>query len=181
MCLVHVKLVLRTHDARYMQYQNVYRDLALSYTNVNVQLFCVCGHLVCHILGEYRLRFLENLVMRKVFGLKSEEVTEEWRRLNMEVLSFQYTSPNNIWVIKSKRMKWTGHVTCMVERRAAYRFSVGKLDRERLHEKLRRRWKYNTKKDFPEVVSRIMEWIDLAKDRDSWRALVNALMNLRSP
>jgi len=45
------------------------------------------GHLVCHIVGGHRLRLLENWVMRKVFGLKSDEVTEEWRRLHMEELN----------------------------------------------------------------------------------------------
>jgi len=99
----------------------------------------------------------------------------------MEELNVQYPSPNNIWVIKSKRMKWTGHVTCMAERRIAYRFSVGKSDGERLHGKPWRRWKNNIKTDFQGVRSRVMEWIDLAQDRDSWRAVVNAPMNLRSP
>jgi hypothetical protein len=117
--------------------------------------------------------------MRNVFGLKRDEVTEEWRRLHMEELNVQYPSPNNIGVIKPKRMKWTEHVTCMAGIGAAYRFSVGKPDGEKLHEKPRRRWKYNIKTDFQEMRSRIMDWIDLARDTDSWRALVNALMNLR--
>jgi hypothetical protein len=64
-------------------------------------------------------------------------------------------------MIKSKRMKWTGHVACMAERRAAYRFSVGKPDGERLHGKPRRRSKYNIKTDFQEVPSKVMEWIRL--------------------
>jgi hypothetical protein len=61
--LVHVKLDLQTHssyDARYMQYQNVCRDFAHSYRNVNVPLFCMGGHLACHAVGEYRLWLLEN-------------------------------------------------------------------------------------------------------------------------
>jgi hypothetical protein len=52
-------------------------------------------------VGGYRLRLLENWVMRKVFGLKSDEVTEEWRRLHMDELNVQYISPNNIRVVKS--------------------------------------------------------------------------------
>jgi len=77
---VHVKLVLQTHsyDPRYMQYQDVCGYFARSCRNVNVPLFCVSGHLVCHTVGEYKLRLLENWVMRKVFGLKSDDVTEEW-------------------------------------------------------------------------------------------------------
>ena len=57
----------------------------------------------------------------------------------------------------------------------------GETWRRELHGKPRRRWKYNIKTDFQEVRSRVMEWIDLAQDRDSWRAVVNALMNLRFP
>ena len=101
---VNVKMVLQTHssyDPRCMQYQDVCGDFARPYGNVNVPLFCVRGHLVCHTVGEYRLRLLENWVMWKAFGLKSDEVTEEWRRLNMEEVNVQYSSPNNIWVIKS--------------------------------------------------------------------------------
>jgi len=92
--------------------------------------------------------------MRKVFGLKSDEVTEEWRRLHLEELNVQYISPNNIRVVKSIRMKWTGHVACMGERRAAYRFWAGKPDGESLHGKPRRRWK---DKYFQELRSRVME------------------------
>ena len=150
----------------YMQYQNVCRNCTHSYRNVNVPLFCV---------GEYRLRLLENWMMKKVFGLKSDEVTEEWRRLHMEELYVQYTFPNNVRVIKSERMKRTEHVTCMAERRAAYRFGVGKPGGERLRGKPRRRLKYNIKTDFQGLPSRVMEWIDLAQDRDSWRALVNTM------
>ena len=93
---MHVKLDLQTHssyDTRYIQYQNIFRDLAHSYRNVIVPFVVrMGGQLVCHIAGECRLRLLEYWVMRKVFGLKSDEVTEKWRRLHMEEFNVQYRS-----------------------------------------------------------------------------------------
>ena len=69
--------------------------------------------------GEHRLRVFENTVVRKIFGPKREGVTGEWRRLHKEELNYLYCSPNIIRVIKSRRMRWVGHVAYMVERRDA--------------------------------------------------------------
>ena len=68
----------------------------------------------------------ENRVLRRVFGLKGDKVTGEWRILHNEKLNDLYCSPSIIWVIKSRRMRWAGHVACMVERRGAYRILVGR-------------------------------------------------------
>jgi hypothetical protein len=76
-------------------------------------------------------------------------------------------------------MPWAGHVAGMVEGRGLYRFLVGKPEGKRPLGKPRRRWEDNTKMDLHEVGCGVMDWIELAQDRD--RALVNALMNLRVP
>jgi hypothetical protein len=62
---------------------------------------------------ERRLRVLENRVLRRIFGPKRDKVTGEWRRLHNEELYALYSLPNIIWVIKSRRMRWAGHVACV--------------------------------------------------------------------
>ena len=130
---------------------------------------------------ERRLRVFENRVLRRVFGAKRDEVTEEWGKLHNEELSDLYCSPNIFWVIKSRRMRWAGHVARMGERRGVYRVLVGKPEEKRLLGRHRRRWEDNIKMDLQEVGCVGMDWIELAQDRDMWRALVNAVMNLRVP
>jgi hypothetical protein len=73
----------------------------------------------------------ENRVLRGIFGPKWDEVTEEWRRLYNEELNDLYSSPNIIWVIKSRRIRWAGHIECMGEGRGAYRFLVGRPEGRR--------------------------------------------------
>jgi len=74
-----------------------------------------------------------------------------------------------------------GHVACMGERRGVYRVFVGKPEGKRPLERSRHRWKDNIKTDLQEVRCGSMDWIDLAQDRDRWRALANAVMNIRVP
>ena len=76
-------------------------------------------------------------------------------------------------------MRWAGHVTRMGERRGVYRVLVGKPEGKRPLGRQRRRWQDNIKMDLQEVGCEGMDWIELAQDRDRWRALVNAVMNLR--
>jgi hypothetical protein len=77
-------------------------------------------------------------------------------------------------------MRWAGHVACTGEKRGAYRISVGRPEGRRPLGRPRRRWEDNIKMDLQEV-GWAMDWIDLAQDRDRWRALVGAVMNLRVP
>ena len=75
---------------------------------------------------EHRLRVFENRVLRRIFGSKEEEVTGEWSKLHNEEPNDLYCSPNIVRVIKSRRMRWEGHVARMGERRGVYRILVGK-------------------------------------------------------
>ena len=130
---------------------------------------------------ERKLRVFENMVLRRTFGPRRDEVTGEWRRLHNEELNDLYSSPNIVWVIKSRRMRWAGHVAIMGEERGAYRISVGKPEGKRPLGRRRRRWVDNIRMDLQEVGCGYMDWIGLAQDRDRWRTLVSAVMNLRVP
>jgi len=84
-------------------------------------------------------------------------------------------------VIKSRRMRWEGHVARMGEGRGVYRVLVGKPEGKRALGRPRLRWDDNIKMDLQEVGCGGMEWVELAQDRDRWGGLVNAVMNLRVP
>jgi len=100
----------------------------------------------------------------------------EWRKLHNEELNDLYSSTKIVRVIKSRRVRWARHVARMGERRAVYRVLVGKpLGRPR------RRWEDNIKMDRQQMGCGGMDWIELAQGRDRWRALVNAVMNMRVP
>jgi hypothetical protein len=130
---------------------------------------------------ECRLRVFDNKVLRRILGPKTDEVTGEWRRLHNKELYALYSSPNIIRVIKSRRLRCAGHVARMGERRGAYRALVGKPEGRRRLGRPRRRWEDNIKMDLREVGWEGIDWIDLAQDRDGWRAVVYTVMNLRVP
>ena len=92
-----------------------------------------------------------------------------------------YTSPNIVRVIKSRRMRWAGHVARMGEERGVYRVLVGKPEGKSPMVRPRRRWVDNIRTDLQVVGRGYMDWIGLAQDRDRWRTLVSAVMNLRVP
>jgi hypothetical protein len=118
-------------------------------------------------------------VLRRRFGPKSDDVTLDWRRLHNEKLNDLESSPNIILVIKSRGMSWAGHVSRMGEERGAYRILMGVSEERRQLGRLRRRWDNSIKIDLQEVVRERVDWIDMAQDRDRWRAVVNAVMNFR--
>jgi hypothetical protein len=130
---------------------------------------------------EHRLKVFENKVLRRIFGPKRDEVTGGWRKLHNEQLCDLYSSPSIIRIIKSRRMRWAGHVARMGEKRNAYRLLVGKPEGKRPLGRPRRRWVDDIKMKLSEIGWGGVDWIGLAQDRDKWRALVNAVMNLRVP
>jgi hypothetical protein len=129
----------------------------------------------------HRLRVFENRVLRRIFGPKRDEVTGEWRKLHNEELHDWYSSPSIIRIIKSRGMKWTGHVARIGEKRNAYRLLVRKPERKSLLGRPRCRWVDNIRMGLGEVGWGDVDWIGLAKDRNRWRALVNSLLNLQVP
>jgi len=129
---------------------------------------------------EHRLRVFENRVLRRVFGPKRDMVTGEWRKLHNEELMDLYSLPNIVRMVKSRRMRWAGHVACVGEGRGVHRVLMGKPEGKRPLGRPRRRWEDNIKLDLREVGG-VGDWMELAQDRDRWRALVNMVMNLRVP
>ena len=132
-------------------------------------------------ISKELLSVFENGVLWRILGPKREEVTGEWRKLNSEQPNDLYTSRNFVRVIKSRRMRLAGRVARMVKRRGVYGVLVRKPDWKRPLGRPRRRWEDNIKMDLYEVGCGSMDWIQLAQGRDRWRALVNAVMNLRVP
>jgi hypothetical protein len=130
---------------------------------------------------ERRLRVSENRVLRKVFGHKRDEVTGEWRNLHNEELNDLYSLPNIVRVVKSRRMRWAGHVALMVEDRRVHRVLVRKPERKKPLGRPRHRWEYNIKMDLQEVGGGRGDWMELAQDRDRWRALVGTVRAFRVP
>ena len=115
---------------------------------------------------ERRLRVFENKVLRRVFG-----VTGEWRKLHNGELSDLYSLANIVRMVKSRRMRWDGHVALLGEGRVVHRVLVGKPEGKRPLGRPRRRWEDNIKMDLQEVGMCCEDWMELAQDRDRWRAL----------
>ncbi|KAJ4436521.1 hypothetical protein ANN_16552 [Periplaneta americana] len=118
------------------------------------------------LLKTQRLRVFENKVLRKIFWAKRDEVTGERRKLHNAELHALYSSPDIIRKIKSRRLRWAGHVARMGESRVLF----GRPEEKRPLGRLRRRWEDNIKMDLREVGYDDRDWINLAQDRDRWRA-----------
>ena len=101
-----------------------------------------------------------------VYYKRRDEVTGESRKLHNEELSDLYSLPNILRVVKSRRMRCTGHVASMGEGRGMYRVLVGKPEEKRPLGRHRRRWEDNIKMDLQEVGGGCGDWMELAQDRD---------------
>jgi hypothetical protein len=117
-------------------------------------------------------------VLRRIFGLKREELAGDWRRLHSGELYNLHTSPNVIRVIQSRRMRWVVHVACVGEMREVYNILIGKHEGKRPVGRHRHRWENNSRTNLSEIRWEGVDWIHLAQDRDQWRALVNTVTNI---
>jgi len=184
-----IKSRLRSGNACYHSVQNLLSSRLLS-KNLKNKIYRTiilpvvlygCEAWSLTLREERKLRVSVNMVLRRIFGPRRGEVTGEWRRLHNEELNDLYSSPNIVRVIKSRRMRWAGHVARMGEERGVYRVLVGKLEGKRPLGRPRRRWVDNIRMDLQEVGCWYMDWIGLAQDRDRWRTLVSAVKNFRVP
>jgi hypothetical protein len=154
---------------------NIYRTIILSVVLYGCKTWSLT------LREERRLRVFENRVLRRVFGPKRDEVTGEWRKLHNEKLNDLYPLPNIVRVVKSKRMRWSGHVARMGEDRVVHRVLVGKPKGKRPLGRPRHRWEDNIKIDLQKVGWGCGDWMELAQDRDRWRALVCMVRNFQVP
>jgi hypothetical protein len=120
----------------------------------------------------------ENRVLRRIFGPKRDEVSGEWRKLHNEELHKLKSSSVIIRQVKSRRMRWAGHVARMGEERKVYKVLVGKPEGKRPLGRPRCRWEDVIRMDLKEIGLGGVDWIRLSQDRDRWRAVVSAVMNL---
>jgi hypothetical protein len=122
---------------------------------------------------EHRLRVFENRVLRRIFGPKRDEVNGEWRKLHNEELHNLYSSPDIIRQIKSRQMRWAGHVARVEEERKVYKVLVGKPKGKRALRRPRHRWEDGIRMDLRQIGwGGGVDWIQLAQDRDWWQAVV---------
>ena len=162
----------------------LYKDtefLMTSWTSTYIfacRFVCV-WNLVAQFGEERRLRVFESRVLRRIFGHKRDDVKREWRNLHNEELNGLYFSSNIILVMKSRVLMWAVCVARMGERRI--QGFGGETWWNRPLGRPRRGWEDNIKRYLQEMGCGGMEWIELAQDWDRWRALVNAVMNLRVP
>ena len=117
----------------------------------------------------------------RIFGLRRDGVKGQWRKLHNEELNDLCSSPNIVRVMKSRRMRWAGHVARMEEGRGVHKVLVGKPEGKTPLGRQRSRWDDNIKVDLEEVGRGCGDWMELAQDRDSWRALVSTVMNFGAP
>jgi hypothetical protein len=135
-----------------------------------------CGTWSLTLREESRLKVFENRVLR-IFQLKRDEVTGEWRKLHNEELNDLYCSPNIIQIMKSRKMRRAGHVARMEERRGVHRVLVGKpegknhLEDPGVDGRIILKWIFRTS-------GWGIGWINLARNRDGWLAFENTVMNL---
>jgi hypothetical protein len=120
-------------------------------------------------------RVFQNRVLRRIFGPKRDEVTGDWTKLHNKKLQNLYSSPRIIRKIKSRRMRWAGHVARMEVRRGMHIEYWWESQKERDHRV------DNIKMDLREIEWDGVDWIDMIQDRNQWRALLYTVLNLRVP
>jgi hypothetical protein len=130
----------------------IYKTVILPVVLYGCETWCLTS------VEEHRLRVFENRVLRKIFGPKREE-DGSWRKLHNDELHSLYSSPNIVRVIKSRRMRWEGHVARTGEGKGVYRALVGKPEGKRPLGRPRRRWEDNIKMDLREIVIDGANWI----------------------
>ncbi|KAJ4426501.1 hypothetical protein ANN_27315 [Periplaneta americana] len=178
------ELVVDGHDG------HAFKQLWLNSKNLKVRIYKTvilpvvlygCETWTLTLREEHTLKVFENKVLRKIFGAKRDEVTGERRKLHNTELHTLYSSPDIIRNIKSRCLRWAGHVARMGESTNAYRVLVGRPEGKRPLGRPRYRWEDNIKMDLKEMGYDDREWINFAQDRDQWQAYVRAAMNLRVP
>ena len=127
------------------------------------------------------LRVFKNKVLRKISGAKRDKITGEWRKLHNSELHALHSLPNIIRNLKSRQLRWAGHVAHMELTRNSYRVLVGKPGGKRSLRRPKRRWEDNIKMDLREVCYDNGDWIHLAEDREQWISYIRAVMNFRVP
>ena len=154
-----IKSRVKSGNACYHSVQNLLSSRLL-FRKLKIQIYRTiilpvvlygCEAWLLELREERKLRVFENMVLRRIFGPRRDEVTGEWRRLHNEELSGLYSSPNIVRVVKSRRMRWAGHVARMGEERGAYRVLVGKPEGKKPLGRPRRRWVDNIRMDLHEV------------------------------
>jgi len=184
-----IKSRFRSGNACYHSVQNLLFSRSLS-KNLKIKIYRTiilpivlygCETWSLTLREESKLRVFENMVLRRIFGPRRDEITGEWRRLHSEELNDLYSSPKIVQVIKSRRMRLAEHVARMGEEKGVYRVLVGKPEGKRPLGRPKCRWVDNIRMGLQEVGCGHMDWIGLAQDRDRWHTLVSAVMNLRAP
>jgi hypothetical protein len=120
-------------------------------------------------------------LLSRIFGPKRDELTEEWRKMHNEELNDLCSLPNIVRVVKSRRMRWAGHVARKGEDRGVHSVLVEKPEGNRPLGRPRRRWEDNIKMYLQEVGGGRGDWMELAQDWDRWRALVDMVRKFRVP
>jgi len=138
-------------------------------------VFVDCYRVNCTAVQSPLLTFLKQNTISFLSQVKVSKI------LSVATMCDLYCSPNNVRVIKSRRMRWAGHVARMGEEREVYRILLGKPEGKRPLGRPRGRWVDNIRMDLQEVGCGYMDWIGLAQDRDRWRTVVSAVMNFRVP
>jgi hypothetical protein len=113
----------------------------------------------------------ENRVQRRIFGPKRDEVTGKWRKLHNKELHDLYSSPSIIFIIKSRRMRWAGHVARMGKKRNACRLIVVKLEEKRPPGRPRLRWVDRYSYLYWRNKLGSINWIDWAQKKENWRSM----------